>query len=196
MPIRWSSTYVMIDQAEKKKFIDTFVYELGLHQPTSEKCDQMVQMKLTANEWKCVGLFASLLAHADNAQQSFSSDTGPGLHLALPALEALHKALDSCSTQTKYSAFCTGLTVAVEKIGEYYEQTADSDAYTMVMLLDPSSKDIHFKKHWVTDLHAKALEYAEKIFKIRHLVMHGEDGDPASPKKVSKMGKASQRAVK
>ncbi|KIK71736.1 hypothetical protein PAXRUDRAFT_22911 [Paxillus rubicundulus Ve08.2h10] len=33
MPIRWSSTYVMIDCAEKKKkYVDTFVYELGLRQ--------------------------------------------------------------------------------------------------------------------------------------------------------------------
>ncbi|KAF9229374.1 hypothetical protein BS17DRAFT_812092 [Gyrodon lividus] len=84
MPIRWSSTYVMIDGAEKKKkYVDTFVYELGLQQPTSEKCDQVVLMKLTADEWKHVGLFASLLAHADNAQQNFSPDAGPTLHLAL-----------------------------------------------------------------------------------------------------------------
>lgn len=69
----------MIDRAEKKKkvsdfplslamadntlkYVDTFVYELGLRQPTQEKCDQMIQMKLTADEWKRVGLFASLLA--------------------------------------------------------------------------------------------------------------------------------------
>ncbi|KIK95898.1 hypothetical protein PAXRUDRAFT_11157 [Paxillus rubicundulus Ve08.2h10] len=96
MPIRWSLTYVMIDQAEKKKkHVDTFVYELGFQQPTSEKCDQMILMKLTANEWKHVGLFASLLA------QNFSSDAGPTLHLALPALEALHKAWDSHAIQSK-----------------------------------------------------------------------------------------------
>ncbi|KIK79039.1 hypothetical protein PAXRUDRAFT_16538 [Paxillus rubicundulus Ve08.2h10] len=190
MPIRWSSTYVMIDQAEKKKeYVDTFVYELGLWQPTSEKCDQVVLMKLTADEWKCVGLFASLLAHADNAQQNFSSDAGPTIHLALPALEALHNVWDLHAIQSKYSVFSTGLKKGAEKISEYYEQTADSDAYTMVMLLDPSSKDSHFKKYWGSDLHAEALKHAEKIFKTHHLEMYGDGGDPASPKKISKIGK-------
>ncbi|KIK93794.1 hypothetical protein PAXRUDRAFT_12432 [Paxillus rubicundulus Ve08.2h10] len=176
MPIRWSSTYVMIDQAKKKKYVNTFVYELGLQQPTSEKCDQVVLMKLTANEWKHVGLFASLLVHADNAQQNVSSDAGPTLHLALPALEALHKAWDSCAIQSKYSVFSTGL-------------KKDSDPYTMVMLLDPSSKDRHFKKYLDSDLHAEALGHAEKIFKTHHLEIYGEGGDPASPKKISKIGK-------
>ncbi|KIK77155.1 hypothetical protein PAXRUDRAFT_167671, partial [Paxillus rubicundulus Ve08.2h10] len=117
---------------------------------------------------KCVGLFASLLAHADNAQQNFSSDAGPTLHLSLPALEDLHKAWDSCAIQSKYSVFSTGLNKGVEKISEYYEQTADSDAYTMVMhnfisVLDPSSKDRHFKKYWGSDLRAETLKHAEKI---------------------------------
>ncbi|KIK79119.1 hypothetical protein PAXRUDRAFT_162147 [Paxillus rubicundulus Ve08.2h10] len=103
-------------------------------------------MKPIANEWMCTGLFASLLVHADNAQQSFSSDSGPSLYLALPALEALHKALGSHSEQSKYEVFHTGLVAAVGKIHEYYEQTSDSDAYTMVMLLDPNGKDSHFKK--------------------------------------------------
>ena len=68
------------------------------------------------------------LKHADNAQQNFSSDGGPSLHLALPALEALYKAWDSRSSQLKYSIFSTGLSV-VKKISEYYEHTADSDGY-------------------------------------------------------------------
>ena len=40
--------------------MDTFVFELGVHHP--EKCDQIVQMKLTAAEWKHVGMFSSQLA--------------------------------------------------------------------------------------------------------------------------------------
>ncbi|KAF9236794.1 hypothetical protein BU15DRAFT_63719 [Melanogaster broomeanus] len=52
MPIRWSSTYVMIDRAEKKKVFSSPLL----------KSDQMVQIKLTADEWRCVELFASLLA--------------------------------------------------------------------------------------------------------------------------------------
>ncbi|KAF8836555.1 hypothetical protein BDN67DRAFT_1014615 [Paxillus ammoniavirescens] len=77
MPIRWSSTYVMIDRAEKKKkFVDIFVCELGLQADMMAKCKKINELMLTEEEWKRVKLFASLLAHSDNAQQSFSSDKG------------------------------------------------------------------------------------------------------------------------
>ncbi|KIK78669.1 hypothetical protein PAXRUDRAFT_108336, partial [Paxillus rubicundulus Ve08.2h10] len=170
------------------QYVDTFVYKLGLRQTIQDKHDQIVQMKLTTAEWKRVGLFASLLAHADMAQQSFSSDTGPSLHLALPALESLHKAWDSCSTQSKYEGFSLGLDAAVEKIGEYYEKSADSEAYTItnfILVLDPSLKVAHFKKHWGADLHAEVIQHAELIFKAHHLEIYGEDGTSALPKKIA-----------
>ncbi|KIK78160.1 hypothetical protein PAXRUDRAFT_164733, partial [Paxillus rubicundulus Ve08.2h10] len=100
----------------------------------------------------------------------FSSDSSPTLHLALPDLEVLHKAWDSCAIQSKYTVFSTGLDAGVQKISEYYEQTSDPDAYTMVMLLDPSSKDSHSKKYWGSDLHAEALEHAEKIVSIKQSI--------------------------
>ncbi|KAH7885625.1 hypothetical protein F5I97DRAFT_1830718 [Phlebopus sp. FC_14] len=98
MPIRWSSTYVILDRAEKKK-----------------------------------NAFTNLLVHADNAQQSFSSDKGPTLQFVLPALEALHKAWNRHSEGSKYEHFHNGLVAAVEKIVECYDRTAESEAYTLVM---------------------------------------------------------------
>jgi len=71
--------------------------------------------------------------HADNAQQAFSSDTGPSLHLALPALEGLHKAWTSRSNSPKYSPFHAGLAAATNKIQEYYEKSAECDAYIIGM---------------------------------------------------------------
>jgi hypothetical protein len=71
--------------------------------------------------------------HADNAQHAFSSDRGTTLHLALPALEALHKAWSTRLTRAKYQDFVPALEAGLEKITEYYERTADSDAYTFVM---------------------------------------------------------------
>ncbi|KIK95037.1 hypothetical protein PAXRUDRAFT_141620, partial [Paxillus rubicundulus Ve08.2h10] len=87
-------------------------------------------LKLTDDEWKRVQLFASLLAHA------------------LPALEALHKAWSTHSDSGRYKAFRDGLNAAVDKLAEYYNHTADSDAYTLIVLLDPSQKDLYFKKYW------------------------------------------------
>jgi hypothetical protein len=62
-------------------------------------------------------------------------DKGPSLQLALPALEALHKAWMSRSDSPKYAPFHEGLNAAVEKIHEYYDRTAESDAYIMAMCM-------------------------------------------------------------
>ena len=71
--------------------------------------------------------------HADNAQQAFSSDQGPSLHLALPALEALHKAWTKRAVQAKYADFVPALDAGLTKIEEYYDRTSQSDAYTFAM---------------------------------------------------------------
>jgi hypothetical protein len=74
-----------------------------------------------------------LLQHADRAQQAFSSDTSPSLHLALPALEALRKAWSTRRDKIKYSDFTHPLTQAINKITEYYEKSAESDAFILAM---------------------------------------------------------------
>jgi hypothetical protein len=53
--------------------------------------------------------------------------------LALPALEALHKAWNSRSQKPKYEDFWNALDAATAKISEYYEKTADSDAFIFAM---------------------------------------------------------------
>ncbi|KAG2122898.1 uncharacterized protein EDB93DRAFT_1259217 [Suillus bovinus] len=112
----------MLDHAEKKKaYINTFVYEVGLCEGNLAKRKKIDKLRLSTAEWDCVKLFTSLLAHADNAQQSFSSDRGPSLQQALPALEALHKAWSSRSANPRYKAFHIALNAAVEKIKQYYD---------------------------------------------------------------------------
>ncbi|KAG1875394.1 hypothetical protein DFJ58DRAFT_721226 [Suillus subalutaceus] len=100
----------MLECAEKKRpYVDTFVYELGLHEANLTKRAKIDQLKLHEDEWARIALFTSLLAHANKAQQSFSSDRGASLHLALPALEALHKAWLTHSKHPKYESFCQAL---------------------------------------------------------------------------------------
>jgi len=55
------------------------------------------------------------------------------LHLALLALEALHKAWTKRPARPKYQAFAPALSAGLAKIEEYYNQTADLDAYTFTM---------------------------------------------------------------
>lgn len=74
------------------------------------------------------------LQHADNAQQAFSSDQGPTLHLGLPALEALHKAWSSRATRPKYADFEHAIEKGLSKVSEYYDKTSSSDVYTLAMI--------------------------------------------------------------
>ena len=79
------------------------------------------------------------MQHADNAQQSFSSDGHPSLHNAIPALEALHKAWMSRSSRAKYAPFTDAIEAGLKKIVEFYDKTSVSDIYTFVMRLSSVS---------------------------------------------------------
>lgn len=156
MPVRWSSTYLMLDRAEKLKDVsgftkfasrlsdfvdlvfvikdvDTFVHEMAGAEKDREKRAKLQDLQLTDEEWTRVSMLLGLLAKAEYAQQSFSSDCGPATHLALPALESLHKAWHTRSTKADYIDFWPALEAGVAKISSYYEKTADSNAYIMAM---------------------------------------------------------------
>jgi hypothetical protein len=113
------------------------------------------------------------------AQQAFSSDQGSTLHLAIPALETLHKAWSSRAEKLKYAHFGPALKAAAAKLDEYYKKTTDSPAYIMAMcelvhvfllpsniyntVLDPTRKMAYFKKNWPAHLHADVLACAEEV---------------------------------
>jgi hypothetical protein len=77
--------------------------------------------------------YLTLYKHADNAQQAFSSEQASTLHLAIPALEALHRAWSSRAQRPKYERFAHALECACTKIDEYYEKTTETSAYIMAM---------------------------------------------------------------
>ncbi|KAH7903417.1 ribonuclease H-like domain-containing protein, partial [Hygrophoropsis aurantiaca] len=163
MPIRWSSTCVMLERSEKlKDDVDTFVHEIAGAEKDRTKRQKLADLQLTSEEWSRVSILLDVLNHADKAQQSFSSDRGPSLHLALPALEALHKAWSSRAIRDKYVDFKRALEAGVDKIGDYYKKSADSDAYIISMLLDPVQKANHIRKYWGEDLYKAALSHAEE----------------------------------
>lgn len=102
----------------------------------------MIALKLDSDGWDCVNLFLGLLAvhlfhplrkplpnqlqqyqHADNAQQAFSSENASTLHLAIPALEALHRAWSSRAEHPKYEHFYSALEARYQKINEYSQLT-------------------------------------------------------------------------
>ncbi|KAG1858324.1 hypothetical protein C8R48DRAFT_674367 [Suillus tomentosus] len=154
------------------KYLNTFIYEIGLKEPNLEKHKKIGELELWENEWECITNFLNLLTHTDNAQQAFLSDRNPSLHLAIPALKGLHKAWSLRLAQPKYSHFKIPLRAAIEKIKGYYAKTSDSDAYIMAMLLDPNKKMNHFKKNWDENLQQEALENAERVFQEYYLRIH------------------------
>ena len=63
----------------------------------------------------------------------FDRDKVGLVHLALPALEVLHPAWTKQADRPKYCNFVLALNAGLEKIEEYYDRMADSDAYTFTM---------------------------------------------------------------
>ncbi len=61
--------------------------------------------------------------------------------MALPALEALHKAWSTRYSRTQYADFQDGLNAGIDKIVDYYDRSADSDAYIMAMCMIYSTND-------------------------------------------------------
>lgn len=172
MKVRWSSTYLMLVRAEQNKTsVDTFIDKLHPEEPDGSKRDKIRALKLDGDEWERVGLFLDLLAHANKAQQAFSSDQTPTLHLAIPALEALHRAWSSRAGRPKYGRFIPALEAACVKIDKYYEKTTESPAYLMAMILNPKEKMSYFKKHWSPELQGDVVECVEKVFKERYLLL-------------------------
>jgi hypothetical protein len=122
---------------------------MGLQERDLTKRAKIDYLRLTSVEWTHVGQFADLLSvsqfpefrkfclslfkYADVAQQAFSSDAGTTLHLAIPALETLHRAWSSRAARPKYARFAPALNAAAQKLDEYYEKTTESPAYIMAM---------------------------------------------------------------
>ncbi|KIK47782.1 hypothetical protein CY34DRAFT_8650 [Suillus luteus UH-Slu-Lm8-n1] len=166
--VRWSSTYIMLNRAEmNKEHIDMFVYEMGRQERDLARCVKIDFLQLSNVEWTHVRQFADLLLYADVAQQAFSSERGSTLHLAIPALETLHKAWSSCTERSKYAQFAPALKDAAAKVDEYYEKTTHSTAYVLSMW-----KMSYFKKHWPEYLHDDVLSTAETVFKARYIELN------------------------
>ncbi|KAF9456932.1 hypothetical protein BDZ94DRAFT_1314665 [Collybia nuda] len=183
MKVQWGLSYVMLNHAESLcPYVDMFVYVLGAKAETPDKHRKIDALSLSANEWGRVGMFYSLLSHADKAQQAFSSACVPTLFNAIPSIKSLHTAWNSCSNKLKYIAFHPALNAACEKLNDYYKKTSDSDAHVFAMLLHPTKKMNYFKKHWDDNLQDEVLIFAKIIFKERYELLNEECADTDSDK--------------
>ncbi|KAK0430159.1 hypothetical protein EV421DRAFT_335347 [Armillaria borealis] len=84
---------------------------------------------MSSDEWNRLLSFTRLLAIFDDAQQEFSADGYPSLHLVLPALEKLHENLGKRLDDPAYAPFAAAIQASLNVIEEYYSRTEYSDAY-------------------------------------------------------------------
>ncbi|KAF8520899.1 hypothetical protein BU17DRAFT_65120 [Hysterangium stoloniferum] len=143
MPVRWS--YVMLEHATSlKKIIDQFIMSLVSAEIDCTKQQKLNDLQLSEEEWTRVESFLDLLAMKAH-------------HITLLLLPSKpfigHDALNA----------------GTKNINEYYHRTAESDAYTFAMLLDPSKKEKHILKHWDIDLLNKALQQAQTLRSTLHV---------------------------
>ncbi|KAG1717932.1 hypothetical protein EDB19DRAFT_1921620 [Suillus lakei] len=95
-------------------------------------------------------------------------------HLEAIALKQAEDAKHLVEDARPYTCFKVPLQAAINKITMYYEKTSNSDAYIMVMLLDPNEKMNHFKKYWDENLQQEALENVEHVFQEYYVRIHGD----------------------
>ncbi|PSR76351.1 hypothetical protein PHLCEN_2v1847 [Hermanssonia centrifuga] len=174
------------------KFIATFAYKIALQEKDITKRRKLDALTLSADEWERVELFIQLLAHADDKQQCFSSESQPCLQYAIPALEGLHKAWSAHVERVKYAHFADTLQAGIDKIAEYYDKTGDSDAYIICIYLAPEIKGSHFKKHWSLELQQEAKELIKRVFREHYSVLSKDSQVPEQTQKLS-TGKARMR---
>ncbi|KAJ2911647.1 hypothetical protein MD484_g8767, partial [Candolleomyces efflorescens] len=168
MKVRWSSTFAMLQRAyDLREFINDFVYKISQEEPTAEKQRELLELRVSEDEWTRVKEFLKVLKHADAAQHTFSTETDPSLCHALPALERLHKTWTALTSKDRYSSFHDALNAGLSKVSTYYNKTSAVDAYTMTMILSPALKTSYFQKQWGEELELSARTQCEKIFEER-----------------------------
>ena len=78
-------------------------------------------------------LISGVIQHANDSQQAFSSSSDPSLQNALPALERLYAAWKKASKKSRYASFVLALEAGMQKLDQYYNHSAQSDAHIMAM---------------------------------------------------------------
>ncbi|KZV79028.1 hypothetical protein EXIGLDRAFT_572994, partial [Exidia glandulosa HHB12029] len=152
MPVRWSSTKIMLDRAVGHRAdIKQFVCELEREETNEEKRDALSLLHITPLEWKNALRMLELLQLADDAQIAFSAESYPTLYNAVPALTLLTSAWTLRLDDPNFVEFCPALEIALEKLSEYREIVTDSrtDAYWISMVLHPEYKfGAEFREFW------------------------------------------------
>ncbi|EJD48239.1 hypothetical protein AURDEDRAFT_61237, partial [Auricularia subglabra TFB-10046 SS5] len=154
MPIRWSSTYFMLDRAwDLHPIVNKFIFELKEDERSKKKSAKLEKLLVTDDEWKRIETVREIFQLADEAQQMFAAERYPTLYNAMPAILSLRAAWEKRRSASKFSDFSESLSAALEKLETYVEKIKKAapsvKAYWVTMVLHPDYKlGKRFKKFW------------------------------------------------
>jgi len=98
-----------------------------------DKCPTLQQLTRCMYPWLGLLFFTKSLQHTDRAQQAFLAAACPSLYWALPTIETMYAQWDKASSKPWYHFFIPALQAGMEKLDEYYQRTATSDAHIIAM---------------------------------------------------------------
>ncbi|SJL04257.1 uncharacterized protein ARMOST_07632 [Armillaria ostoyae] len=142
------------------KRVKRFINELIEDEKDEAKLRKLESLRMTT---KLLSLF-------NDAQQEFSAEGYPRLHLVLPAFERLHAILTKPRTER-------------------------SDAYIICSVLDPTQKMRWFDTEWDGDARSRAWDPVRDKFKTRYEEMYGTDSAPPPVVKTSKKSTKARRLL-
>ncbi len=150
MPVRWSSTYTMLDV-----FI-TFENPI-----TTTITIELPEMILTAEDWKTIKALHKMLLPFKVATDKMSEES-PTLSISVVIYNHLFDSLESLPKGPYKSAIKS----ASDKLSKYYSKVDDSPAYAVATILNPRLKAAYYKaKKWELNLASESITEMEKAYK-------------------------------
>ncbi|KZV88849.1 hypothetical protein EXIGLDRAFT_564748, partial [Exidia glandulosa HHB12029] len=152
MPIRWSSTKIMLDRAIAHcEDIKQFIRELEHEETKEEKHDTLHTMHIRPAEWLNVSMLLELLSFADDTQIAFSAEKYPTLYFSSDRLLTLTSAWKKRRDDLSLSEFKDALDIALEKLEEYHDISSNSSGHPATLLLSPSTLSARFTCSWARE---------------------------------------------
>ncbi|KAJ7130800.1 hypothetical protein C8R43DRAFT_662759 [Mycena crocata] len=97
--------------------------------------------------------------------QTFSSERTPTVWRIMPILEFLIKRWETMATEPKFREIKHALLEGVKSLKKWFHRTeSTSNAYFICLVLNPTIKDVYFRKHWSPEEYNKGTKALEEVF--------------------------------
>jgi hypothetical protein len=141
MPVRWNSTYTMLEQYMAiKPAIDLVIIQYK---------DEFKNIELTDEDTTRIKQLLSILKLLNEASTEIQKDKRPIFMVNTPMTTYIYDQLSTLIRTTKWVQFKKGLILGRKKLEKYYPQKTQHlpryHIYNFAILLDPRLKDVFFR---------------------------------------------------